>query len=75
MALKVLGELTLMKYLVSIMSESGREIDIITTCFCNRCDKLNQTPMQTPLDMPPEVSSQSPSPKQHMGGTQNYIEP
>jgi hypothetical protein len=33
------------------------------------------TPMHTPQDMPPEVSSQSPSPEQTMGGAQHYIEP
>ena len=34
-----------------------------------------QSPMHTPQDMPPEVSSQSPSPEQTIGGAQHYIEP
>jgi hypothetical protein len=32
------------------------------------------TPMHTPRDMPQEVSSQSSSPEQTMGGTRYYIE-
>ena len=31
--------------------------------------------MHTPQDMPPEVSSQSPSQEQAMGGAQYYTEP
>ena len=51
--------------------------------FVRGVDKLNvpsiqhtaRTPMYTPQDMPPEVSSQSSSPEQTMGGAQYYIEP
>jgi hypothetical protein len=31
-----------------------------------------RTPMHTPQDMPQEVSSQSPSPEQTLGGAQYY---
>jgi hypothetical protein len=34
-----------------------------------------RTHMHTPQCMPPEVSSQSPSPEKTMGGSQYYIEP
>jgi hypothetical protein len=36
---------------------------------------LAWTPMHTPQDMPPDVSSQSQSPEQTMGGAKYYIEP
>ena len=35
----------------------------------------HSSPMYTPQDMLPEVSSQSPNPEQSMGGAQYYIEP
>jgi hypothetical protein len=52
----------------------------VLTCWMHQAVCLNywhspQTPMHTPQDMPQEVSSQSPSPEQTIGGTQYYIEP
>jgi hypothetical protein len=51
----------------------------VLTCWKHWAVCLNdwhtaQTPIHTPQDMPPEVSSQSPSPEQTMGGVQYYIE-
>ena len=50
----------------------------ILTCWIHRAVCLNYrhtagTPTHTPQDMPPEVSSQSPSQEQTMGSAQYYI--
>jgi hypothetical protein len=53
-----------------------RGIDMLIAPSC--LSKLLHTVwtlMDIPQDMPQEVSSQSPSPEQTMGGTQYYIEP
>ena len=48
-----------------------RGVDVECTEVCHPA----RTPMHTPQDMPPEVSSKSPRPEQTMGGAQYYIEP
>ena len=50
-----------------------RGIDMLNAPNC--LFKLLAPSSDTPQDMPQEVSSQSPSPAQTMGGAQYYIEP
>ena len=53
-----------------------RGIDMLNAPSClSELRHTARTPMHTPQDMPPEVSSQSPRPEQTMGGAQYYIEP
>jgi hypothetical protein len=59
----------------SLLAQSGGEIDFIT-CSLHQAGCLNywhtaRTPMHTPQDMPPEASSQSPSPEQTMEAHSN----
>ena len=42
---------------------------------CLKYWRTARTPMHTPWHMPQEVSSQSPTPDQTMGGAQHYVEP
>ena len=70
-----LSRLKLEERLTASLLVFVRGIDVLKAHELSVQTANTQTPIHTPQDMPPGVSSQPLSPKPALGNTQYYIEP